>query len=190
MLQNICLAQASAREVYVVNVSGTVDPGMAAFIKRALAFIKRALGVPTDDPDPYFVFEMDTFGGRVDSALQIVDTLLSAPEGKTIAFVKNKAISAGALIALACSRLVMRKNTTIGDCAPITYSNEGPKMLGEKFQSPLRAKFRCGPNSVPLRNAMVTPRLWPSPWSQLRWWFMLWKWREKLFIWIPRNSKT
>ena len=36
MLQNICLAQASAREVYVVNVSGTVDPGMAAFIKRAL----------------------------------------------------------------------------------------------------------------------------------------------------------
>ena len=96
MLQNICLAQASAREVSVVNVSGTVDPGMAAFIKRAL-------GVPTDDPDPHFVFEMDTFGGRVDSALQIVDTLLSAPEGKTIAFVQNKAISAGALIALACS---------------------------------------------------------------------------------------
>ena len=91
MLQNSCLAQASAREVYVVNVSGTVDPGMAAFIKRAL-------GGPTDDPDPHFVFEMDTFGGRVDSALQIVDTLLSAPEGKTIAFVKNKAISAGASV--------------------------------------------------------------------------------------------
>ena len=107
------------------------------------AFIKRTLETPTDEADALFVFEMDTFGGRVDSALQIVDTLLSAPEGKTIAFVKNRAISAGALIALACSRLVMRKNTTIGDCAPITYSNEGPKMLGEKFQSPLRAKFRA-----------------------------------------------
>ena len=94
------------------------------------AFIERALEVPTDDPVPLFVFEMDTFGGRVDSALQIVDTLLSIPEGRTIAFVKNKAISAGALIALACSRLAMRNNTTIGDCAPITYSNEGPKMLG------------------------------------------------------------
>ena len=156
MLQNTCLAQTSAREVYVVNVSGTVDPGMAAFIKRAL-------GVPTDDPDPYFVFEMDTFGGRVDSALQIVDTLLSAPEGKTIAFVKNKAISAGALIALACSRLVMRKNTTIGDCAPITYSNEGPKMLGEKFQSPLRAKFRAlaKRNGYPetLAESMVTAEM-------------------------------
>ena len=156
MLQDICLAQASAREVYVVKVSGTVDPGMAAYIKRAL-------GVPTDDPDPYFVFEMDTFGGRVDSALQIVDTLLSAPEGRTIAFVKNKAISAGALIALACSRLVMRKNTTIGDCAPITYSNEGPKMLGEKFQSPLRAKFRAlakrNGYSETLAESMVTAEM-------------------------------
>ena len=136
MLQNSCLAQTSVREVYVINISGTVDPGMAAFIERALE-------VPTGDPVPMFVFEMDTFGGRVDSALQIVDTLLSIPEGRTIAFVKNKAISAGSLIALACSRLAMRNNTTIGDCAPITYSNEGPKMLGEKFQSPLRAKFRA-----------------------------------------------
>lgn len=156
MLRSICLAQASAREVYVVNVSGTVAPGMAAFIKRAL-------GVPADDPDPYFIFEIDTFGGRVDSALQIVDTLLSAPEGKTIAFVKNKAISAGALIALACSRLAMRKNTTIGDCAPITYSNEGPKMLGEKFQSPLRAKFRAlaKRNGYPetLAESMVTAEM-------------------------------
>ena len=156
MFQNVCLAQPSARKVYVINISGTVDPGMAAFIKRAIS-------VPTDDPDPYFVFEMDTFGGRVDSALQIVDTLLSAPEDKTIAFVKNKAISAGALIALACSRLVMRKNTTIGDCAPITYSNEGPKMLGEKFQSPLRAKLRAlaKRNGYPetLTESMVTAEM-------------------------------
>jgi membrane-bound serine protease (ClpP class) len=63
------------------------------------AFIKRSLEAPSDDSDPLLVFELDTFGGRVDSALQIVDTLLSAPEGKTVAYVKNKAISAGALIA-------------------------------------------------------------------------------------------
>ena len=156
LLQSVGLVQASARKVYVVPVSGTVDPGMAAFIKRALV-------VPADQPDPLFVLEIDTFGGRVDSALQIVDTLLSAPEGKTIAFVKNKAISAGALIALACSRLVMKKNTTIGDCAPITYSQEGPKALGEKFQSPLRAKFRAlakrNGHPVALAESMVTAEM-------------------------------
>ncbi len=131
---NVGKAKESVQKIHIIPVSGMVDPGMAAFIKRALE-------TPLDDLEPLFVIEMDTFGGRVDSALQIVETILSVPKGKTIAFVKNKAISAGALIALACSRLVMRKNTTIGDCAPITYSNAGPKMLGEKFQSPLRAKF-------------------------------------------------
>lgn len=129
-------AIASDRKVYIIPLSGTVDPGMAAFTKRALSD-------HSNNPNALFVIELDTFGGRVDAALQIVDHLTSVPKGKTIAFVKTKAISAGALIALACGRLVMNKNTTIGDCAPITYSNEGPKMLGEKFQSPLRAKFRA-----------------------------------------------
>ena len=156
LLPNGGPAQASTRKVYVIPVSGTVDPGMAAFIKRTLETL-------TDEADPLFVFEMDTFGGRVDSALQIVDTLLSVPEGKTIAFVKNKALSAGALIALASSQLVMRKNTTIGDCAPITYSQEGPKMLGEKFQSPLRAKFRAlakrNGYPVALAESMVTAEM-------------------------------
>jgi membrane-bound serine protease (ClpP class) len=57
--------------------------------------------------------------------------------------VKTKAISAGALIALSADRLIMANNTTIGDCAPISMGSEGPVMLGEKFQSPLRAKFRA-----------------------------------------------
>jgi len=156
MMHNVGIAQASVRKVYVVPVSGTVDPGMAAFIKRALE-------ASVDDPDPLFIIEIDTFGGRVDSALQIVDSLLSVPEGKTIAFVKTKAISAGALISLACGRLVMKTNTTIGDCAPITYSKEGPKVLGEKFQSPLRAKFRAlaRRNGYPetLAESMVTAEM-------------------------------
>ncbi|MBW1993296.1 MAG: serine protease [Deltaproteobacteria bacterium] len=156
MLQHVGIGQAPARKVCVIPVSGTVDPGMAAFIKRALE--ARSI-----DPNSLFIFELDTFGGRVDSALQIVDTLLSAPEGKTIAFVKTKAISAGALIALACSKLVMRQNTSIGDCAPITYSSQGPKMLGEKFQSPLRAKFRAlakrNGYSETLAESMVTAEM-------------------------------
>ena len=125
----------SPRKVYVIAVKGDVEPGMATFIARA--FRDNAL-----QKDALFVLEIDTFGGRVDSALQIVDTLIHDAPGKTVAFVAKKAISAGSLIALACNDLVMRPNTTIGDCAPISFSDEGPKMLGEKFQSPLRAKFR------------------------------------------------
>jgi membrane-bound serine protease (ClpP class) len=54
----------------------------------------------------------------------------------------------------------MKHNTTIGDCAPIALSQEGPKMLGEKFQSPLRAQFRtmARRNNYPqaLAESMVT----------------------------------
>ena len=132
-----CDTIASGRKVYVVPVEGDVEPAMAAFIGRA---VRQALS----DPDAVAVLEMDTFGGRVDAAFQIVDTLLQFPAERVVAYVKNKAISAGALIALACGSLYMHAGTTIGDCAPIMYSQEGgPKMLGEKFQSPLRAKFRA-----------------------------------------------
>jgi len=127
---------AAKQVVYVISASGEVDPGMAAFIDRAVQDI-------SSDPDAIVVANIDTFGGRVDSALEIVDTFLKIPEKQSIAFVEKKAISAGALIALSCGDLVMKPATTIGDCAPISYSQEGPEMLGEKFQSPIRAKFRA-----------------------------------------------
>ncbi|MDZ7831233.1 MAG: NfeD family protein [Desulfobacterales bacterium] len=146
--------QPQGRPVFVIPVAGTVDPGMAAFIDRAC---REAL----QTPESLVVIEIDTFGGRVDSALEIVDTLLTVPAERSIAFVKKKAISAGALIALSCGDLVMRPATTIGDTAPIVYSQEGPKMMGEKFQSPIRAKFRAlaRRNGYPeaLAEAMVTP---------------------------------
>ena len=132
---SVVQSQPTPSNLYVIPISGEVEPGMAAFLKRALNDIP-------DTPDTVIVVEMDTFGGRVDSALEMVDALLNIKNAKTIAYVTNKAISAGALISLAANQLVMKNNTTLGDCAPITFTNEGPKMMGEKFQSPLRAKFR------------------------------------------------
>jgi membrane-bound serine protease (ClpP class) len=131
----LSLADTTNMKVYVIPVSGEIDPGMFAYINRAINNLPKG-------QDKIVVFEMDTFGGRVDSALQIVEAILAIKDANTVAYVKTKAISAGALISLSCKNLVMKPGTTIGDCAPITYSGEGPKMLGEKFQSPLRAKFR------------------------------------------------
>lgn len=140
-------------KLFVIPISGDVDPSMAAFLKRALDEIP-------DTSETRIILEMDTFGGRVDSALEMVDALIGMEHAETIAYISKKAISAGALISLACRQLVMKKSTTIGDCAPIIYSNEGPKMMGEKFQSPLRAKFRtlAKRNGYPtaLTEAMVT----------------------------------
>lgn len=123
--------------ILVTTLAKDVDPGMAALVSRSLQEGKRY-------DNPYFVFEIDTFGGRVDSALEIVDSLVNESGGApTLAFVKTKAISAGALISLACKELAMRPHTSIGDCAPIAMTDKGMEILGEKVQSPLRAKFRA-----------------------------------------------
>ncbi len=126
---------------------------MAAYIKRALEEIK-------DETDAVFVFKMDTFGGRVDAALDIVDMISNIPKGKTIAFVEKRAISAGALIALSSNLLFMKENTIIGDCAPIIQTQKGQEMAGEKVQTVLRAKFRAlaKKNNYPvvLAQSMVT----------------------------------
>lgn len=150
------LAEENGRTVYVIPISGTVEPGMAAYVKRALEDIK-------DDKEAIFLFKMDTFGGRVDAALEIVDTISNIPKGKTVAYVEKRAISAGALIALSSNLLFMKDNTLIGDCAPIIATQEGQKMAGEKIQTVLRARFRS------LAKKIITPRYCLSPWLRLIW---------------------
>ncbi len=151
--QTFLYASKEKQKVYVIPVSGMVEPGMAAYVKRALEEIK-------DNTNAVFVFKMDTFGGRVDAALDIVDTISNVPKGTTIAFVEKRAISAGALIALSSKYLFMKENTIIGDCAPIINTKEGQKMAGEKVQTVLRAKFRslAKKNNYPqtLAESMVT----------------------------------
>ena len=149
--------QAFAASGVWISLSGDVEPVMNDFVRRAISQARQ------ENPD-YILFEINTFGGRLDAAFDIVDTILGIKDIKTIAVVKNKAISAGSLIALASNELYMMEGTTIGDCAPIVQGASGtPEIVGEKVQSPLRAKFRnlAQRNGYPelLSAAMVTPEL-------------------------------
>ena len=139
-----------------IKLSGEVDQAMADYTKRAI-------GEAIKQKPDVIVFEINTFGGLLQAAFEIVDTITGIRDVPTVALVSQKAISAGALIALSCNKLYMKPATTIGDCAPIIQSQEGPQILGEKIQSPLRAKFRnlAQRNGYPelLSEAMVTPGL-------------------------------
>ena len=149
-------APAKKRAVWI-KLEGDVEPSMYDFCARAIADAMK------ENPD-YIVFEINTFGGRLDAAFDLVDTIMAVKGPETIALVKKKAISAGSLIALACKKLYMLEATTIGDCAPIVQNGDGtPQIVGEKIQSPLRAKFRnlAQNNGYPelLSSAFVTPEL-------------------------------
>lgn len=158
------LKASAQKRVVVIPVEREVDYGLHAFLKRATA---EAL---LEKPD-YIVYKVNTYGGELHSAFEITDLLLSVKSCSTYVYVEQKAISAGALIALACNRMAMGEGTTLGDCAPITQGEGGMVMLGEKVQSPLRAKFRTlaernGYPALPSQ-AMVTADLgvvaaWPK----------------------------
>ena len=128
----------SARPVvYVVPIHDVVDLGLAPFVERVLdeAAAARAAAV---------ILEINTFGGRVDAAVLIRDALLRA-RVPTVAFVDKRAISAGALIALAADRIAMADGGTIGAATPVEIGVSGrpPQPVAEKTVSYVRKEFRA-----------------------------------------------
>jgi membrane-bound serine protease (ClpP class) len=86
--------------------------------------------------------------------LQIVNILLSVNHGKTIAFVKNKAISAGALIPNG-NELSIQPHTPLGTARPSPI-HRGPQMMGEVPGT--AAGQDSGTGQTPIRPP------WPRPW--------------------------
>src|SRR5262249_20972131 len=113
-------------------------------------------------------------GGQVELMDRLISEIESADDLTTVAFVKQKAASAGALISLSCGRLYMMPGSNIGSALPILLGPFGnlvpihglgddrsPEM--EKMLSHLRAHFRAkaqvNKRSEALAEAMVDPNL-------------------------------
>ena len=127
-------AQATRPVVYVVSIDGTIDLGLAPFLARTVREAQQAGAAAV-------LLDINTFGGRVDAAVAMRDTLLNAPI-RTIAFVNPRAISAGALIALATETIVMASGGTIGAAAPVVSSGSGASQpADEKSVSYVRKEF-------------------------------------------------
>ena len=143
---------ASGVQAQTVKLEGMVDLGVSAFIERV---IQEADSIGVDA----IVLEIDTFGGRVDAGTVIRDAILDA-EALTIAFINKRAISAGALIALACDKIVMAQGATMGAVTPVDGS--GTK-ASDKVTSYMRAELRATAErtgrNVKIVDAMVDERV-------------------------------
>jgi membrane-bound serine protease (ClpP class) len=128
-------AQTSTPVVFAVPIEGMIDLGLAPFLSRTIGEAKEAGAAAV-------LLDINTFGGRVDAAVAMRDTLPNSPV-RTIAFVNQRAISAGALIALACETLVMTEGGTIGAAAPVVGGAGESKPADEKALSYVRKEFRA-----------------------------------------------
>ncbi|MDR2177982.1 MAG: nodulation protein NfeD, partial [Treponema sp.] len=122
----------AGKSAWIIPIRGDIDPAMVTFVRREAG---KAL---TGEAD-FIIFEIDTFGGRVDSALQITSFITSIKNARTVAWVNTRegsmgvSWSAGALIAFACADIYMAAGTSIGAAAPVTIGADGgADSAGEK----------------------------------------------------------
>ena len=108
---------ANAREVVrkgdtvVIPLSGEVSPSLHLFLRRAIKAAENA-GAGA------IVIEMNTYGGRLDAAGDIVG-VLNRTTLPTYTFINTNAGSAGSLIALATRHIYMSPVSAIGAAAPV-----------------------------------------------------------------------
>jgi membrane-bound serine protease (ClpP class) len=130
---------AAPTQAAVVLLDGMIDDfNRDSLIKR----IDRARELGADT----IILQIDTYGGLVTAGLDISRFLKRQDDLHIIAFVDEKAISAGAMIALACDQIVMSPGAQLGDCAPIAMSpTGGSETLGDaeraKAESPILEDF-------------------------------------------------
>lgn len=121
------------KTVLWVPLNGTVELGLSPYIKRAIKYAE-------EKQVDALVLDIDTFGGRVDAAVEIRDALLNS-KINTVAWINKRAISAGALISFACKKIYFTPGSTMGAATPISGGMDGAKDVGKKYVSYFRGEM-------------------------------------------------
>jgi membrane-bound serine protease (ClpP class) len=114
----------SEKIVYIAPIEDTVEKGLNAFLKRAVMEAE-------EDNASAIIFEVNTPGGAVDAAAGI-GKLLTTTKLKTVSFINNQALSAGAYIALNTDEIYMVPGSTMGSAAII---DQAGNTAGKKAES-------------------------------------------------------
>jgi len=97
---------AENRNIFVIPVKGEINAATQRTLKKGLDDAKIAKA-------DFVIIHINTYGGAVDAADSMRSALLryNIPSA---AFIDNQAVSAGALISIACDSIYMRTGSTIG----------------------------------------------------------------------------
>jgi membrane-bound serine protease (ClpP class) len=129
----LSLAQVSMaqRKVMIMEIKDEIDPRMTRYVDLALG---RAKEIKAD----LVLIEMDTYGGVLTDAKEIVDKIMHF-EKPVYVFINSDAASAGALISISCDSIYMSPGASIG--AATVVDGTGQK-APDKYQSYMRSIMR------------------------------------------------
>ena len=113
-------AAAHAAQVGLIKIDGAIGPATAGYTARAI-------DAATAQSDQCLIIQLDTPGGLVDSASQIVEKFYAAkiPTVVYVAPAPARAGSAGVFITMAADVAVMAPHTRIGAAHPVELGSSG-----------------------------------------------------------------
>lgn len=122
---------AQEKKILVMEIKDVIDPRMHRYVNLAL---KEAEQIKAD----IVIIEMDTYGGVLTDAKEIVDKIMQFKKPVWV-FINSDAASAGALISIACDSIYMSPGASIG--AATVVDGQGEK-APDKYQSYMRSIMR------------------------------------------------
>jgi membrane-bound serine protease (ClpP class) len=129
-IASMALVNAQTR-VMVMDIKAEIDPPMKRYVELA---IEHAEETNAD----IVIIEMDTYGGVLTDAKEIVDILMRFRKPLWV-FINADAASAGALISIACDSIYMSPGASIGAASVVDGSGQ---KLPDKYQSYMRSIMR------------------------------------------------
>lgn len=124
-------AQKSVPQVMVMEIKDEIDPRMLRYVKLAFEHAEK---IRAD----YIIIDMDTYGGVLTDAKEIVDVVMDSKKPVWV-YINSDAASAGALISIACDSIYMSPGASIG--AATVVEGDG-KAAPDKYQSYMRSIMR------------------------------------------------
>lgn len=119
-------------KVMVMEIKAEIDP-------RMLRYVTLALEHAEETKADYVIVEMDTYGGILTDAKEIVDKIMDFKKPIWV-FINSDAASAGALISIACDSIYMSPGASIGAATVVTGT--GGEAAPDKYQSYMRSIMR------------------------------------------------
>ena len=115
-----------------MEIRAEIDPRMNRYVKLALEHAEKTKA-------DIIVIDMDTYGGVLTDAKEIVDQIMAVKKPVWV-FINSDAASAGALISIACDSIYMSPGASIG--AATVVEGAGGEAAPDKYQSYMRSIMR------------------------------------------------
>ncbi len=125
------MLSAQQQTVMVMEIKSEIDP-------RTTRYVDLALKHATDIKADIVLIEMDTYGGILTDAKEVVDKIMHFKKPVWV-FINADAASAGALISIACDSIYMAPGATIGAATVVDATGQ---KAPDKYQSYMRSIMR------------------------------------------------